>query len=317
MNQLIKFIFLSLTLFLLSACGGDSKAPKSNREDSKTLPTKVEQTLPPGKIIPFPFRYHPDSRKMISVHRAGGYASGYPENCIASMQYALDQWSATFECDIRKSKDGVLFLMHDETLNRTTTGSGKVEDKKWSEIKKLYLRDNRGQKTKYHPPTLDEVLTWNKNAQSIFFLDIKRGVDYKDIIAAIEKYDQEKYCIPIFYNLNQAKAFRRYNQDIVMNVPIRGMDEWKRFKNSGLNKQKVVAFTGTRRSAPELHDRLHENGIIAVFGTLGNIDEQAKTRGAVIYESLFQNGVDIISTDNPELCFEVSSVLKNTVLPDR
>ena len=73
------------------------------------------------------FRYAPDRPVVISGHR-GGMLDGYPENCIESFEKTLSYMESFFEIDPRLTKDGVIVLMHDETIDRTTTGKGKVSD---------------------------------------------------------------------------------------------------------------------------------------------------------------------------------------------
>ncbi len=78
------------------------------------------------------FSYQPGTPANISVHRGGGDLAGYPENCLESFQYLSKQIGTparpvVIECDIDLTKDSVLVMMHDATLNRTTTGTGKAD----------------------------------------------------------------------------------------------------------------------------------------------------------------------------------------------
>src|SRR5690606_28835398 len=85
------------------------------------------------------FTYAPD-KKIISGHR-GTMEQGLPENSIIAMKGVLKHTPAIFEIDPRLSKDGVPVMVHDATLDRTTTGTGKVADYTWKELKKLRLKD--------------------------------------------------------------------------------------------------------------------------------------------------------------------------------
>ena len=62
------------------------------------------------------------------------------------------------EVDLARTKDGHLILLHDNTLDRTTTGKGKPEDHTLAEIKALRLRNGCHIKTIYKVPTLEEAL---------------------------------------------------------------------------------------------------------------------------------------------------------------
>ncbi|MEO0755238.1 MAG: glycerophosphodiester phosphodiesterase family protein, partial [Pseudomonadota bacterium] len=71
----------------------------------------------------------------------------------------LDQVPALLEVDVRESRDGALVLMHDDTVDRTTTGSGLVADLTLAELKALRLLDNDGRETDFQIPTLGEALS--------------------------------------------------------------------------------------------------------------------------------------------------------------
>ena len=71
------------------------------------------------------FKYAGNGSIIVSGHR-GGYEEGYAENCIEGLENVLKQMPAFFEIDPRLTKDSVIVLMHDATLDRTTTGTGTI-----------------------------------------------------------------------------------------------------------------------------------------------------------------------------------------------
>src|SRR5262245_39010034 len=73
---------------------------------------------------------------LVSAHR-GGARKGFPENCIATFENTLRHTPALLEVDPRYTKDGAIVLMHGATLERTTTGAGKVADRTLAELKAL------------------------------------------------------------------------------------------------------------------------------------------------------------------------------------
>ena len=72
--------------------------------------------------------------KIIS-HR--GYSSKRPENTISSFDYSLEKGFPYIELDIHSTLDGILVVMHDETVDRTTNGIGEIKNMTFSEIKNL------------------------------------------------------------------------------------------------------------------------------------------------------------------------------------
>lgn len=71
------------------------------------------------------------------------------------------------EIDVWPTKDGELVLMHDATIDRTTTGSGKVSDLTYAELQQYYLKDANGKATNHRIPTLREAPRARKR-QDIF-----------------------------------------------------------------------------------------------------------------------------------------------------
>src|SRR5262245_58605704 len=105
--------------------------------------------------------YRASRQPLVSAHR-GGARRGFPENCLATFENTLRHTPALLEVDPRYTKDGAIVLMHDATLERTTTGEGKVADHTLAELKALRLKDPEGNITDYRIPTLDEALAWAK-----------------------------------------------------------------------------------------------------------------------------------------------------------
>ncbi|RCH77859.1 hypothetical protein CU098_001251, partial [Rhizopus stolonifer] len=65
----------------------------------------------------------------VIAHR--GFSAANPENTMISYENAIDAGTIALEGDIRLSKDDEIVVMHDLTLNRTSTGTGAVRDQNW------------------------------------------------------------------------------------------------------------------------------------------------------------------------------------------
>src|SRR5690554_1140856 len=105
------------------------------------------------------FRFKEGDPIIISGHR-GGMVEGFPENSIATFENTLKYTPAFYEIDPRLTKDSIIVLMHDVTLERTTTGTGKVSDYTWDELKAFRLKDPKGNVTEFSIPSLDEAIEW-------------------------------------------------------------------------------------------------------------------------------------------------------------
>ena len=76
---------------------------------------------------------------LVVAHR--GDWRNFPENSLEGIENAIKMGVDIVELDVQRTQDGVLILMHDETLNRTTTGKGKVSEVTMDYISNLYLRN--------------------------------------------------------------------------------------------------------------------------------------------------------------------------------
>ena len=99
----------------------------------------------------------PGGKTVLVVAHRGDWRYA-PENSLAAIENAIEMGCDVVEIDVQKTKDGHLILMHDNTLNRTTTGSGKVSDRTLEEIRKLRLKNGLGIRTRHTVPTLEEAL---------------------------------------------------------------------------------------------------------------------------------------------------------------
>jgi glycerophosphoryl diester phosphodiesterase len=69
------------------------------------------------------------------AHRGAGKLA--PENTLAAFRFGASFGHTAFECDVKLSADGVPFLLHDDTLERTTSGQGVAGERSWAELSRL------------------------------------------------------------------------------------------------------------------------------------------------------------------------------------
>ncbi|MEO9804089.1 MAG: glycerophosphodiester phosphodiesterase family protein [Reichenbachiella sp.] len=93
---------------------------------------------------------------LVVAHR--GDWRNAPENSLQAIRNSIAMGVDIVEVDVKKTKDGHLVLMHDKTLDRTTTGSGYVSDWTLDSLKMLWLKNGTGRPTKYKVPTLEDAM---------------------------------------------------------------------------------------------------------------------------------------------------------------
>ncbi|WP_129714475.1 glycerophosphodiester phosphodiesterase family protein [Pedobacter sp. SYP-B3415] len=276
---------ISLIFFLLLTVASIYAQQKVNHIKFKS-PAAFKAFLQ-RKTTPYP---------LLSAHR-GGPMPGYPENCIETFENAARLQPVIIEFDVALSKDSALVIMHDDRLDRTSTGKGLVSDYTLAELQRYRLKDNNGRVTDFRIPTLDQVLQWGKG-KVLFTIDLKKGVPYSKIIASIRRNRAEDRSIVITYNAGQAAELHRLAPDLMISASVGREEDLDRLNNMGVPDNRIVAFTGTAAKDKTLYDFLHSRGITTIMGTMGNIDNQAKARpGRPVYGRLLELGVDVLSTD--------------------
>lgn len=124
----------------------------------------------------------PHDKIMVIAHRADWREA--PENSVMAVKKAIEKGVNMVEIDLALTKDSVLVLMHDNTIDRTTTGKGKPSDYTLEEIKKFYLKDGLGVPTQMRIPTLDEILD---TTQGKIFINLDKAFDYFDLVYPVLK----------------------------------------------------------------------------------------------------------------------------------
>lgn len=97
---------------------------------------------------------------MVAAHR--GDWRDAPENSLQGYKLAIDMGVDMVEIDLHKTSDGVIVIMHDGTIDRTTDGKGKVSDYTYEQIEKFHLRNGLGRVTRNTIRTLEEVMVLAK-----------------------------------------------------------------------------------------------------------------------------------------------------------
>ncbi|WP_460636258.1 glycerophosphodiester phosphodiesterase family protein [Larkinella harenae] len=284
-----RFLLLGLAISLLAGC-----APKTVINTYR---------VPAGGLSTF-FKHTPGRTAMVSAHRGGGDIKGYPENCLESFEYLAQKMPVIIECDIDLTRDSVLVMMHDQTLDRTTTGTGKLIEKTYGEIEQYRLEDNFGNVTNFKIPTLEQVLRWGKN-RVVYTLDVKKNVPFAKVVEMVQRTGAADYSVIITYNATQAAEVYRLNPNLMLSVTILKEEDYQRLHDLGIPDRNMVAFVGVKEPRPELYKFLHAKGISCILGTLGNLDKQAIAKGDQLYKKFAENGADIMSTDRPVEVYQV------------
>jgi glycerophosphoryl diester phosphodiesterase len=132
-----------------------------------------------------------------------------PENTLKSFKKAFEIGLHFCECDVRKSKDGKLFVFHDDFLERTTDGNGKLINYNEKELKELDA--GKGERI----PTLEELLQLFKSkVDSRLFIELKEDDCHEELMKLIEKYEMINQINIISFHIDYLKKIRNLNSEI-------------------------------------------------------------------------------------------------------
>ncbi|MCI8554892.1 MAG: hypothetical protein HFJ80_08115 [Clostridiales bacterium] len=105
-----------------------------------------------------------------------GYPNLYPENTMLSMEKSVEAGATAVEIDIHMTTDGVIVLCHDETVDRTTNGTGNITKMTWDQLKDLKCKRASGALTDEGIPRLEQFLEFlQKNPHVVAYVELKDG----------------------------------------------------------------------------------------------------------------------------------------------
>ena len=244
---------------------------------------------------------------MIFAHRGNWRNSA--ENSILAFQDCINEGLDGIEVDLQMTKDSVLIIMHDETLDRTTTGSGKVSDYTIDELRKLRLLNPIGVKTRQTIPTFEQVLLLAKDK---ILIQVDKWKAYGQQVADLaKKYNCERQII--LRTTDNSKTTKQKYGNLLDNLIVMPVLVCKGGKVDEENLQDfiknysspVMSFSFIREDYPILRKikNLQEMGYRIWFNSLwdtfnaGHDDELAVTDPDNSYGWLINHGANIIFSD--------------------
>lgn len=237
----------------------------------------------------------PDWSVAFVAHR-GGIVPGYPENTIAAFRQAIDHGAEVIEIDLRGTKDGEVVIMHDETLDRTTNGKGKVTDYTLAELKKL----DAGAAERI--PTYEDALQLVAGTGVKLLLDIKESpvLDKRKVVRLTEKYNAALNVIVGPRNLDDLRAFRALNPNLRTLGFIRNVEDIEPFAQAGVDI--IRLWPKWIYANPNLVQKVHQLGK-PVWTTAGAASREE-------LEKLIRLGVNGILSDLPEVMNKLLADMK-------
>jgi glycerophosphoryl diester phosphodiesterase len=251
-----------------------------------------------------------------------------PENSLTALDHCLRIGADMMETDVRRTADGYLVIIHDDTVDRTTNGTGKVADMTLAQVRQLRLRQNLGGQgtavTDQRVLTLDELLAAAKG-RIVLNLDVK-DASFPDTVAAVLRGKaQQDVILKSEVGIGSPAMSTTPPYATVPFMPIlgnaAGSADLAAIAAHQLTAARPVAFELPHMVASQLPAIVavaRRSGTRLLINTLGEGflpeaggDVDALRDPARVWGELFRQGVTVFQTDEPEALLAYRASLKD------
>ena len=256
------------------------------------------------------YQLDPMSDQVLIIAHRGDWRSA-PENSLHAFQSCIDAGYDMVEVDVRKTSDGVLVVMHDETVNRTTEGVGKVSELTAKQVTSLRLRNACGRVTDYGEcvPTFEQVLLLCKD-KVVIHLD--KGYDlFREVYALTEKYGMTHQVM--FKTSHHPSRFKQDYPDLIGKIPYvavlgAGGKSSSEVIRECLKLKPLAIECVIGEDTPELQEDLQlirNAGVKICIGSMwasacaGHDDDRAVKNANMAWGWIVEQGAKQIMTDRP------------------
>ena len=238
---------------------------------------------------------------LLAAHRGG--ARLWPENSLLAFRNAIALGADFLELDVHLTKDGAVVVIHDPTLERTTTGAGGVSDRTLAELGALRLKDRGGKVTTEALPTLDDVVRLAAPTPVRLLLEIKvdtkqaryPGIEEK-VIEILDSHGMAARTIVMAFEEDTVLRIRTLRPDLTVG----GLAETRSTVTREINElQKLGArFIG-------LHQELVTTEVVTQAAKAGLLLGVWTVNDPGAMKRFIELRVGVLITDRPDLAREL------------
>jgi glycerophosphoryl diester phosphodiesterase len=247
------------------------------------------------------------NKTWLCAHRCITGDAAIPENSIAALNrcIALGNVVNLVEIDPRITKDGVMVVMHDPTVNRTTNGTGDVSDLTYEQVKKLRLKLPNGTVTNDSVPSFRDFLLAAKDKMWIN-IDIVDKVPYEPLYEIVKEYGMLDQIL--FYINNNSNAINFLLTASPAGIPFTYTSSASAavgYKDIGIS---ITQLSAANVLSTDLARIAAENGMVVYTNTLAQngitIDNDMQNNDFSGIDVMLGKGVNVFQTNYSPILHE-------------
>lgn len=241
----------------------------------------------------------------LCAHRANtqkGIANGIPENSLPSIEYAINAGVEMIELDARPTSDGILVLMHDNTIDRTTNGSGAVGNYTYQQLQQFYLKDAAGNLTGERIPTLEDALKKGKG-KVYFNLDIvNKDVAVATMVSLLKKLDMEsEVLLYVSNNRNYAYDLKAANGSLLLHPMAKAADDITYFASSYTDNVQMMQLSTSDAISGAMTEDIKSKGWLLFSNIVGANDTNMLSENYSGLVGMINKRINVVQTDYAEV----------------
>lgn len=292
-----RVVFLITTMLIIVACNQQNYPPNVAKNKAESVLKEF---------------HNPSSRYVVVVAHRGDWRN-YPENSLAAIESVIRMGVDVVEVDIKMTKDSVLVLSHDHTLDRTTTGSGNISNYTYQQLLAFDLKRGHGIAIPgMKIPTLRQALQICKDR---IVVNVDHAYDYyEQVLSLTEELNMTEQVL-----MKSGKPYGEVQKKLssfpnnMMYMPVISVttpDRMQTFNEYIMAQPLPLAFEIcfdsltelVRKTANEITQSKSKIWVNTIWASLcgGYDDDSAYDNGPKVYDTILALGTSIIQTDRPE-----------------
>ncbi|EKB48632.1 glycerophosphodiester phosphodiesterase family protein [Cecembia lonarensis] len=238
-----------------------------------------------------------EEKTLVFAHR-GAVNPDIPENSLLGLQQALNEGIDMLEIDIMESQDGVLYLLHDRTLDRTTLGTGNIAEWKSKDLDRVGLKE-----TEEYLPRFENFLKEASQQELYLMLDVKNAPLHK-VMEAVEVAGMLDRIVLLTFSLARAQEAFDLSQRFLVSVLINEEEEFDEYLCKTTDPYHLAVYVNKDANL-SLYIQAQELGLPVITDVMGAIDKRGIEDPFIYKEFVQKRNPNVVVSDYPIILKQV------------